>query len=99
MKLRYIAIFVGMMAWASIASAHPGQLSSKDNCHNDRKADERHWHLPETFERGGVCVDGKQLGNCSVLKTLYLDERGDRYGSWKEEGLAARKLIDCLLEE
>ncbi len=47
----------------STALAHPGGLSSKDACHRDAAAGERHWHLPGTRDRGGPCVrrDGRTV--------------------------------------
>ena len=34
--------------------AHAGGMAA-DECHRDRKAGERHWHLDTTTERGGAC--------------------------------------------
>ena len=34
--------------------AHAGGMAA-DECHRDKKAGERHWHLDTTTERGGAC--------------------------------------------
>ena len=49
-----VALF-GLAALPADALAHNGQLSPKDGCHRHKAASERHWHKPQTAERGGVC--------------------------------------------
>jgi len=67
LKLGAIALVLIFTFWAashfmpSPAGAHPGGLSSKDGCHRDRKAGERHWHKKGSAEVGGLCVNGKKL--------------------------------------
>ena len=78
------------------ALAHPGGISPKDNCHKDNKAGERHWHLTDSSERGGECVDGVQIGNCTEVTDAYWKERNDRLGKWADEAMAARAMIDCI---
>ena len=67
--LSYLSICAAVAAVATLglahstAFAHPGGLSSKDACHRDAAAGERHWHLPGTRDRGGPCVkrDGRTV--------------------------------------
>lgn len=65
LKLGAIALMLTLTFWAAghvippPAQGHPGGLSSKDGCHRDKKAQERHWHVKGTNDRGGPCVDGK----------------------------------------
>ncbi len=55
--------------------AHAGQLSPKDDCHNHRAENERHWHVKGTSDRGGPCV--KQNGETFRLTNhaICADER------------------------
>ena len=79
-----------------IAQAHNGGLSQTDYCHKDNKAGERHWHFTGTVERGGVCKDGIQIGNCEVDKIAYALCRNDRKCSWEKEARSARDYVDCF---
>ena len=76
--------------------AHNGGLSQTDYCHKDNKAGERHWHFTGTVERGGVCVDGIQVGNCEVVKVAYSECRKNRKCSWEKEARKARDYVDCF---
>ena len=78
------------------AQAHNGGLSQTDYCHKDNKAGERHWHFTGTIERGGVCVDGIQVGNCEVVKVAYSECRKNRKCSWEKEARKARDYVDCF---
>ena len=91
------AVFIGLVAYfAEDAEGHNGRVSSKDQCHKDNKAGNRHWHKDGTIEVGGLCVDGVKLGVCEPLREKYLGERNDPWGHWGDEARAARKYIDCL---
>ena len=87
------------LLWTVGVMAHPGGISPKDGCHKDNKAGERHWHLPDGAERGGECVDGVQIGNCTAVRDTYWKERNHRLGKWVDEALAARAFIDCIADE
>ena len=50
-----LALF-GLAALPGDGQAHNGQLSPKDGCHKHKAAGERHWHKPESAERGGACL-------------------------------------------
>ena len=39
----------------AVVFAHPGPVSQKDGCHNDRQAGERHFHDKGTVMRAGLC--------------------------------------------
>ena len=53
----------GSLAAGELVLAHAGGLSPKDDCHRDKAAGERHWHIEGTSERGGECIkrDGKTV--------------------------------------
>ena len=87
---------LGVLLAIDESKAHNGGLSQTDYCHKDNKAGERHWHFTGTVERGGVCVDGVQVGNCQVVKVAYVKCRKDRHCSWQKEAKAARAYIDCF---
>ena len=86
----------GIMTGAVLA--HPGGMSPKDNCHKSKALQERHWHMEGTAKRGGVCKDGKQLGNCQDAINEYMAVRSNRFSSYKDEALTARKAADCMME-
>ena len=63
-----IALGFGIMfaATCTVTWAHNGGLSKKDQCHNMRdkvtkEVAERHWHKLGTVEKGGICVEGRQI--------------------------------------
>ena len=60
------ALAVGLAAGVPDAEAHRGQLSKKDDCHKMKAANERHWHIPGTGDRGGPCVKS-DAGTVKVL--------------------------------
>ena len=62
--MKSFALFIVFLLSSTVAWGHSGQLSKKDQCHNmyrQRKVVERHWHETGTYEKGGLCVDGKQM--------------------------------------
>ena len=99
-KIGRIVAIAGLVLIAAIfayqADAHNGGMSKKDDCHNDRKAGERHWHIDGTKERGGICVDGVKIGDCEAEKQSYFVCRNDRWCSWQSEAETARQYIDCF---
>lgn len=90
----------------SPAYAHSGGLA-KDMCHNDRKADERHWHDPGTRKRGGPCITEGGITihvleiiipppNCMAQVEAWKRERDNAFGRWRNEATTARAAIECL---
>lgn len=61
-KMRqFLSVLIALVAILPVAAmGHPGGMSPKDGCHRDKKAGERHWHA-QGAERGGPCIDGKQV--------------------------------------
>ena len=55
-----IVLGVAILGWSFGAYAHPGQLSKRDGCHNDRANGEVHWHSSGN-ERGGSCTRAKHF--------------------------------------
>ena len=96
MVIAVIAMIFAALIGAAPAQAHNGGLSQRDYCHKDNKAGERHWHFTGTVERGGVCVDGIQVGNCEVVKVAYSECRKNRKCSWEKEARKARDYVDCF---
>ena len=92
----FAALLVASVLTAQLIYAHNGGLSQTDYCHKDNKAGERHWHFTGTVERGGVCVDGVQVGNCEVVKVAYSECRKNRKCSWEKEARSARDYVDCF---
>ena len=81
--------------------AHAGQLSPKDDCHNHKAAGERHWHRPDSNERGGPCVkqDGEtyRLTNhaiCAKERILLVLENREWLPDYES---VAEALKNCIL--
>ncbi len=81
--------------------AHSGQLSPKDDCHNHKKAGERHWHRDGTSERGGPCVtqdgDTYRLTKhdiCAKERILLVRESESYWGNYEA---AAEALKNCII--
>lgn len=82
-----------ILAATNIAIAHPGKLA-KDGCHNDRRVNERHWHI-DGNKRGDVCKkrNGKTI---KVNKEKMIIITKKEYNNLKEN--ASNKVILSLEE-
>ena len=89
-----LAGFCLVMAAVEYAQAHNGGMAA-DGCHKDNAVGERHWHVEDSIERGGECieVDGEtvQLRTIDFNKCLMHVE-------YVEDALRNQEHIDSAIE-
>ena len=99
-----LACGIGLVA--GIVHAHNGGMAA-DGCHKDNAVGERHWHVEDSIERGGECieVDGEtvqlqpfNMVECVMAVKVVEDElrHRDYLDSDDEVGLADILRAGCL---